>query len=87
RLRPGMSSSVEIIIESEASRLLMDARASVMNKGVPSVYLQKGDKFELVPVKVGRRNDREIIITGGLKEGDVVALENPIEAAKKAKKL
>jgi len=25
-------------------------------------------------------------VTGGLKEGDVVALENPAEAAKKAKK-
>lgn len=87
RLRPGMSSSVEIIIESEARKLLMDARASVMSKGKPSVYLQRGGKFELVPVEVGRRNDKEIIVTGGLKEGDVVALENPIEAAKKAKKL
>ena len=87
RLRPGMSASAEIIIESEANRLLMDARASVMKDGKPSVFVQKGEGFELRPVKVGRRNEKEIIILEGLKEGDVVALENPIEAAKKAKKL
>lgn len=87
RLRPGMSSSVEIIIESEENRLLMDARASIMKDGRPSVYLQKGEGFVVVPVKVGRRNEKDIIIMEGLKEGDVVALENPIEAAKKAKKL
>ena len=87
RLRPGMSASAEIIIESETNRLLMDARASVMKDGHPSVYVQKGEGFELRRVKVGRRNEKEIIIVEGLNEGDVVALENPIEAAKKAKKL
>ncbi len=87
RLRPGMSASVEIVIESRANLLMMDARASVMSKGKPSVYIQRGQEFVLVPVEVGARNDKEIIIVKGLKEGDVVALENPIEAAKKAKKL
>jgi multidrug efflux pump subunit AcrA (membrane-fusion protein) len=87
RLRPGMSASVEIVIESRSNLLMMDARASVMSKGKPSVYIQRGQEFLLVPVEVGARNDKEIIILKGLKEGDVVALENPIEAAKKAKKL
>jgi len=87
RLRPGMSASAEIIIESEASRIMMDNRASVMKDGQPSVYVQKGPVFELRRIKVGRRNEKEIIVLEGLNEGDVVALENPIEAAKKAKKL
>jgi multidrug efflux pump subunit AcrA (membrane-fusion protein) len=87
RLRPGMSASAEIIIERELSRLLMDSRASFMVKGKPSVYLQQGNAFVVVPVEVGRRNEKEIIVKSGLKPGDVVALENPIEAAKKAKKL
>ena len=87
RLRPGMSASVEIVIESRSNLMMMDARASVMSKGKPSVYIQRGQEFVLVPVEVGARNDKEIIILKGLKEGDVVALENPIEAAKKAKKL
>ncbi len=87
RLRPGMSASVEIVIESRPRLLMMDARASVMSRGKPSVYIQRGQEFLLVPVEVGARNDKEIIIVKGLKEGDVVALENPVEAAKKAKKL
>ena len=87
RLRPGMSASVEIVIESRPNLLMMDARASVMSRGKPSVYIQRGPDFLLIPVEVGARNEKEIIIVKGLKKGDVVALENPIEAAKKAKKL
>ena len=87
RLRPGMSASVEIVIESRPNLLMMDARASVMSRGKPSVYLQRGQAFLLVPVEVGARNEKDIIIVKGLKPGDVVALENPVEAAKKAKKL
>ena len=87
RLRPGMSASVEIVIESRPNLLMMDARASVMSRGKPSVYLQRGQEFLLVPVEVGARNEKDIIIVKGLKPGDVVALENPVEAAKKAKKL
>ena len=35
---------------------------------------------------MGKQNDDDVIVTGGLNEGDVVALENPAEAIKKAKK-
>jgi hypothetical protein len=35
---------------------------------------------------VGRQNDEDIIVTHGLKEGDMVTLESPAEAAKRAKK-
>jgi multidrug efflux pump subunit AcrA (membrane-fusion protein) len=87
RLRPGMSASAEILIESEASALLIPSRASFSSKGVPSVYLQRGQEFVVRQIQVGKRNDTDIIVTGGLKEGDLVALENPAEAVKRAKKL
>ena len=38
-------------------------------------------------IEVGKRNDTDIVVLKGLKAGEVVALENPIEAAKRAKKL
>ena len=38
------------------------------------------------PIQVGKQNDEDIIVTGGLKEGEIVTLENPAEAAKRAKK-
>ncbi len=87
RLRPGMSATAEIVIEQETNALLIPTRASFSTKGVPSVYLQKGAGFEVRPIEVGRRNDTDIVVVDGLKDGDVVALENPADALKRAKKL
>ncbi len=87
RLRPGMSATAEIVLESQPNRILIPARASFTKNGKPAVYVQKGDNFELHPIQVGKRNETEIVVLSGLKVGDSVALENPIEAAKKAKKL
>jgi multidrug efflux pump subunit AcrA (membrane-fusion protein) len=58
-----------------------------MHNGKPAVYVQKGQKFELRYIEVGKRNDTDIVVVSGLAPGEMVALENPIEAAKKAKKL
>jgi RND family efflux transporter MFP subunit len=87
RLRPGMSASAEIIIESDPDVLLIPARASFTQGGKPAVYIQRGQNFVLRPIEVGKRNDTDMIVTKGLADGEVIALENPAEAAKKAKKL
>jgi HlyD family secretion protein len=87
RLRPGMSATAEVVIESEPKSLLIPVRASFLNKGKPAVYVQQGDKFVIRNIEVGKRNDTDMIVLSGLKEGEQVALENPIEAAKRAKKL
>ncbi len=87
RLRPGMSASADIIIERQFKQLLIPARASFMHLGKPAVYVQRGKDFQIRQIEVGKRNDSDIIVLNGLKEGEIIALENPIEAAKKAKKL
>lgn len=87
RLRPGMSATAEVVIESQPKSLLIPVRASFMSKGKPAVYVQQGDKFVIRQIEVGKRNDTDMIVLSGLREGDQVALENPIEAAKRAKKL
>jgi len=86
RLRPGMSASTEIIIEREPNSLLIPSRASFAKDGKPAVFIQKGKDFVAKNIEVGKQNDEEVIVTGGLQEGDVVTLENPAEAAKRAKK-
>jgi multidrug efflux pump subunit AcrA (membrane-fusion protein) len=86
RLRPGMSSTAEIIIERQPGVLLIPSRASFAKDGKPAVYIQTGKSFSVKPIQVGRQNDEDVIVTGGLKEGDLVTLENPAEAIKKAKK-
>lgn len=87
RLRPGMSATAEVIIESEPGRLLVPVKASFMSNGKPAVYVQNGQKFTVRQIEVGKRNDTDIVVLKGLREGEQVTLENPIEAAKKAKKL
>jgi multidrug efflux pump subunit AcrA (membrane-fusion protein) len=49
--------------------------------------VQKGQGFVERQIEVGKRNDTDMVVTGGLKEGEVVALENPADALKRARKL
>ena len=86
RLRPGMSASAEIIIERQPNALLIPSRASFLEQGKPAVYVQQGQQFLKRTIEVGRRNDDDIVVLKGLKEGEIVTLENPAEAAKRAKK-
>lgn len=87
RLRPGMSASAEILIEREPGALLIPVRASFSTNGKPSVYVQRGGGFQVRAIEVGKRNDTDIVVLKGLEEGDVVALENPADVIKRAKKL
>jgi multidrug resistance efflux pump len=86
RLSPGMSASAEVIIERDPKRLLIPIRASFDKDGRPAAYVQTGGAFKLVPIEVGRHNDDEMVVTKGLNEGDLVTLESPADAAKRAKK-
>jgi len=86
RLRPGMSSTAEVIIEREPNLLLIPVRASFDKDGKPAVYVQVGANFVVRPIQVGKRNDEDLVVTGGLREGEIVTLESPAEAAKRAKK-
>jgi multidrug efflux pump subunit AcrA (membrane-fusion protein) len=87
RLKPGMPGTAEIVIESLRDQLLIPIRASFSLDGKPAVYLQKGDEFVLRPIEVGKRNDTDLVVLNGLKEGETVALEDPADAARRARKL
>jgi RND family efflux transporter MFP subunit len=87
RLRPGMSASAEIVIQSKPGVLMVPERASFLHEGKPAVWIQRGDQFEVRHIEAGPRNETDLVVVSGLREGDVVALENPEEAAKRAKKL
>jgi multidrug efflux pump subunit AcrA (membrane-fusion protein) len=87
RLRPGTSASAEIIVERQPNTLLIPLRASIDKNGKPVAYVQKSDKtFVVRPIQIGKKNDEDIVVTGGLKEGETVALEDPVKLAKQAKK-
>jgi HlyD family secretion protein len=84
RLRPGMSASADIVIESQPQALLIPLRASFLHNGKPAVYIQRGQGFQIRQIEVGRRNDHDIVVLKGLEEGELVTLESPEEAARRA---
>jgi HlyD family secretion protein len=86
RLRPGMSSTAEVIIEKQVGQLLIPTRASFDKGGKPAVYVQVGKNFAIRQIEGGKKNEEDIVVKSGLTEGEIVTLENPAEAAKRAKK-
>ena len=85
RLRPGMSSTAVVIIERMPNALLIPTKAGFEWEGKPSVFVQRGDRFQRQRIQAGKRNSTDLVVVAGLSEGDVVALENPEEAAKQKK--
>ncbi len=83
RLRPGMSATAEVIIERQESALLIPVKASLEFGGKPAVFIRRGDRWVRQPIKAGKRNATDLVVLAGLSEGQVVALENPEEAARK----
>ncbi len=87
RLRPGMSATGTVLIEAQPNSLLIPAKASFVQNGKPHVWVQRGQGFVAREIVVGKRNDTDIVVQRGLRDGERIALENPAEAAKRAKKL
>ncbi len=77
RLFPGMSASVEVILEARSDVLTLPLDA-VHSRGEGTIAWRRGAKgFEAVDVTVGQANGLRIVIEEGLEEGDVVALRDP----------
>ncbi len=77
RLRPGMSVTAEVIVERLPGVIVIPAKASFQVEGKPTVFVKEGQTFRPQPIEVHARNGNEIVVSSGLEEGDVIALENP----------
>ncbi len=80
RLRPGMSVTVEIVVERLPEVLVIPSRASFQVDGKPTVFIRSGSGFRPQPIEVAARNSTEIVVADGVAEGDVIAMENPLLA-------
>ena len=74
RLYPGMSASIEIILETIPGVITIPLSA-VRGEETPMVYKSIGDRFEPVNVDLGRQNGVSAVVNSGLREGDIIALE------------
>lgn len=77
RLRPGMSASIEVVVQRIPEVLVIPSKASTQIDGKPTVFVKDGAGYRRTPIEVQATNGTDIVVAEGLKEGDVIALENP----------
>ena len=82
-----MSASADVLIESAPNALLIPLKASFYREGQTCGVDCQGHHFQKRIIEVGKRNESDIVVLKGLQENDRIALENPDEVAKRAKKL
>jgi HlyD family secretion protein len=81
-LRPGMSAQLVVTTDEMRQVLSVPSQALFESDGRTFVYLRSGRSFAPKDVKLLRRNETRAVVSG-LSEGQMVALANPVEMAKK----
>jgi multidrug efflux pump subunit AcrA (membrane-fusion protein) len=76
-LRPGMTVDYEVVEQRLEDVVTVPIQAIQTTTRGPSVFVRRGEQFEVRPVKTGLRNDNRVVITQGLKGNEVIALRRP----------
>lgn len=77
-IRPGMTAAVNIVVEQLENVLLVPNRAVRFEEGRRVVYVLRNGVPEAVEITIGGTSDLSSeVISGGVKEGDVVVLNPP----------
>jgi len=81
-LRPGMSARIVISTEVLPDALWVPAQAVFESDGRSYVYLQSATGFAPADIKVIRRSESQVVLTG-VKDGELVAMASPDQQNKK----
>ncbi len=76
-LRPGLLADVEITVERIPNAIHIPAQAIFEKDGKPAVWVESGRRFQQRVVKLARRSESTMVISEGLKPGEVIALSDP----------
>ncbi len=85
-LRPGMLADVEIIVDRVPNALNLPMQAVFEKDGKPVVYVRKGNQFEARAIRPLKRSESTMIVSSGVKAGEVVALADPTAKQSKEKR-
>ena len=78
RLKPGMSASSRIEIDSMKDAILIPAQASFQKSGRSVAYVVRaGGRYEQRTVEILRRNGSQLAVASGLKAGERVFTKDP----------
>ncbi len=83
-LRPGMTANVQIAGPTAQGVVRVPVEAVFFREGRPTVFKVVDGEGVRTPVTLGISNLTFVEITEGLSAGDSVALEDPVEAARRA---
>jgi HlyD family secretion protein len=75
-LKPGMTAEVRIIAQQHKNVLMVPVQAICEREGEHYAFLQTGSSITKRTVTVGDNNEKFIIVTKGLEEGEKVALNS-----------
>jgi HlyD family secretion protein len=76
-LRPGMTADYEVVEQRLAGVVTVPIQAVFRTSQGPAVFVKRGGRFHVRPVRTANRNDNRIVIARGLKGNEVIALERP----------
>lgn len=76
-LKPGMTSSIEIVVETVPTSVFVPLESVFSKNGKMIAFVMNGSGYDEVEVQTGVRNSNYVTITKGLKRGEKVALRDP----------
>jgi HlyD family secretion protein len=76
-LRPGLLADVEIIVEKIPNAINVPMQAVFEREGKPVVFVKNGKVFEPRAITPFKRSESVMVISQGLKRGEIVALADP----------
>jgi RND family efflux transporter MFP subunit len=77
RLKPGMTVQITVIVDRVPDAITVPAQASFLKAGQTVAYVWNGSAFQERAIQVERRSRDRILVSSGLKPGDLVALKDP----------
>lgn len=77
RMKPGQRLHATIELDRVEDALVVPRQAVFAEGGERIVFRRRGDGFEPVPVEIGAAGLGRVVVTGGLEDGDEIALADP----------
>jgi HlyD family secretion protein len=77
RMRPGMSCSIEILVDELDDVLYVPVQAVFLDAGLPVCFVSSNGRAEKRSVEIGPSNSKWVEIQSGLEEGEKVLLARP----------
>ncbi|MGB9721501.1 MAG: efflux RND transporter periplasmic adaptor subunit [bacterium] len=75
RLRPGMTASLELVVEQKQNAMVIPQDILIVKpNGDKYVFIAEGDTAKMVKITTGIESNTEVEVTSGLKEGDKVVI-------------